>query len=82
MLTLTDRAVDALRRSTAAALRFDRDARIRLSRDGSMVRATFVHEGEAGDVVMVLDDGSEIFVAADLAGTIDAGDHDQLNVRP
>jgi hypothetical protein len=82
VVELTDRAMDALRRSAGAAVRFDREARIRLTRDGSVVRATFVHEGDAGDDVLALDDGSEIFVSPELVGTIDAGDHDQLTVRP
>jgi hypothetical protein len=82
MVGFTDRAVDALTRSAQAAARFDRDARIRLTREGSVVRASFVHEAEADDAVVDLADGSEVFVSADLDGTIDAGEHDQLTVRP
>jgi hypothetical protein len=82
VVEFTERAVDALRRSAHAAARFDADARIRLTREGSVVRAAFVHQAEAGDVVVALGDGPQILVAADIRGTIDAGDHDALIVRP
>jgi hypothetical protein len=81
VVEFTERAADALRRSAQAAARFDPDARIRLTRDGSLVHASFVHEPEAGDVVVGLVDGPQLLVAADVRGTIDAGDHDALIVR-
>ena len=82
MLGFTVRAAEALRRSAEAAERFDPDARIRLTRAGTAVRATFVHVAEAGDVAVKVPDGPEVLAAAGLEGTVDAGDHDTLSLRP
>lgn len=78
VVTFTDRAAASLARSADAAGRFDPGVRIRISREGTTVRASFVHEAEDGDAVVHMPDGSEVAVASDVHGTIDVGEHDTL----
>ena len=79
MVELTDRAVDALARSDAAARRFNPDARVRLAAgpSGDIV-AVLTDRAEVDDTVVRHDASFEIFVAAGIDGLIDAGDHDAL----
>jgi hypothetical protein len=77
MLTLTERAAEALAAADAAARRFNPDARVRV-RPGPGGVVTDLVEGPAageslrrfGDLELVLDDA--------LAGTLDAGEHNAL----
>jgi hypothetical protein len=83
MVEFTDWAIDILRRSDAAARRFDPDARVRLLRDGSGgVRFELTDEPAATDAV-VADLGFSLFVEQGLEGTVDVVEpHDQLILRP
>ena len=82
MITCTEWAGDILRRSVAAATRFDPGAGIRLARQGGGVvfaLATGPNEGDA----IVEGDGYVLWVEAGLAGTVDVVEpHDQLILRP
>jgi hypothetical protein len=83
VLAFTDWAIDILRRSDAAARRFNSDARVRLLRDGAGgVRFELTDERAATDSV-VDDHGFTLFVEEGLEGTVDVVEpHDQLILRP
>lgn len=81
MVRFTDRAAQALTRSDAAARRFNPDARVRLVPDpGRGVRAELVEAPQPGDRLHEVPDGPQVFVDAAIDGTIDAGDHDLLQL--
>ena len=82
MVTFTDRAVEALSLSHAAATRWDPDVQLRIVRKGAELAPALVSEPEDGDVPVAVGELT-VFVPADLEGTIDAGDHNDLVlVRP
>jgi len=77
MVELTPRAHDALLISQTAARRFDPEAHLRLTADGSTVRAVLASRPEPGDAVLEV--GSlTIFIASGVTGTVDAGEHNEL----
>jgi hypothetical protein len=82
VIELTPRARELLLTAAAAARRFDPEARIRLSRDGTGLRSSFAHEPEAGD--QTVEDGDLVlFVEAALEGVVDVIEpHDRLALRP
>src|SRR5204863_9008977 len=73
----TSRAQDALLASQTAARRFDPEAHIRLTADGATVRAVLASRPEPGDAVLEVG-ALTIFVASDVTGTVDAGEHNEL----
>ena len=77
MIRLTERAEEVLRRSVAAARRFDPGVGIRVARRGDEI-AFGLASGPAPDDATVEGDGFVLFVEAGLAGTVDALDHDKL----
>lgn len=81
MVELTERAREALVAADAAARRFNPLARIRLVRDGATVRAELADEPSPGDASLDLD-GLTLFVAEGVVGVVDAGDHNELTLRP
>ena len=82
MLEFSDWAIDILRRSNEAARRFNPDARVRLSRQGSGVKFALTDRAEAGD--RELDEhGFVLFVEEGIEGLVDVVEpHDQLVLRP
>lgn len=80
MVELTQRAREALTASQAAAVRFDPDVRLRLRVVGTgEIRSELVTGPTEGDEVLVAGE-LELFVEPGLRGTIDAGDHNQLQL--
>jgi hypothetical protein len=79
MVTLTDRARDALLGSLAAALRFDPNACLRVVRRDGALRVVFAEAPDPGDQVVSLGETSIGFEAG-ITGTIDAGEHNALAV--
>jgi Fe-S cluster assembly iron-binding protein IscA len=81
MIGFTDRAIEIIARSDAAARRFNPDARVRLSADGGGVRFELVDVPAPTDEI-VERDGFTIFVAEGLEGTVDVVEpHDRLILR-
>jgi hypothetical protein len=81
MIGFTDRAIEIIARSDAAARRFDPDARVRLSAAGADVRSELVDAPAPNDDV-VERDGFTFFVAAGLDGVVDVAEpHDRLVLR-
>ena len=82
MLELTDWAKDILRRSDAAARRFNPDARVRLARVAGVVQATLTDAPGAEDQVVDLD-GVTIYAEAGLTGLVDIEEpHDRVVLKP
>jgi hypothetical protein len=82
VITCTEWASDILRKSVAAAKRFDPSAGIRLARQGSGVVFALAAGPVDGDAV-VEGDGFVLWAEAGLAGTVDVVEpHDQLILRP
>jgi hypothetical protein len=79
VVTLTERAREALLGSIVAARRFDADAQLRVVRQGRGVRAVFAAEPDPADQLVELD-GTTILVEAGIDGTLDAGEHNELTV--
>jgi hypothetical protein len=79
MITLTDRARDALLGSLAAARRYDPSACLRVVRQDGAVRVVFAEAPDPEDQVVSLGETSIGFEAG-IAGTIDAGEHNALEV--
>ena len=79
MVTLTDRARDALLGSLAAARRFDPSASLRVVRQGGGVRVVFAETREPGDQQVDLGPATVGFEAG-IEGTVDAGEHNELTV--
>jgi len=79
MVTLTDRARDALLVSLAAARRFDPDTHLRVVRRDGSVRAVFVEAPDPADQVVDLG-GASIGFEPGIEGTLDAGEHNELTV--
>lgn len=81
MIELTERATQALLAADAAARRFNPEARIRIVSEGASVRAELADGPAPGDASLDLG-GLEVFVADGVAGVVDAGDHNELTLRP
>lgn len=83
MIGFTDRAIDLLARADTAARRFNPDARVRLSRDGDVVRFELTDEPRSDDQVVAHPTGFTLLVQAGLEGTVDVVEpHDRLVVHP
>ena len=81
MIGFTERAIEIIARSDAAARRFNPDARVRLSADGGDVRFELTDAPVPTDDV-VERDGFTLFVAAGLEGIVDVVEpHDRLVLR-
>jgi hypothetical protein len=81
-LAFTTWAEEILRRSHAAASRFNPSAKIRMHRVGGEVAFTLSDEGQEGDV-LVAGEGFELLVEPGLEGTVDVVEpHDRLILRP
>ena len=81
-LELTDWAKDILRRSDAAAKRFNPDARVRLARAAGVVQATLT-DAPAPDDQTIDVDGVTIYAEAGLAGLVDIEEpHDRVVLKP
>lgn len=79
VLTITERAADALRAADAAARRFNPEARVRLRvADGTLV-ADLVEGPAPGERTAALAD-VDIVVPEALDGTIDSGDHNTFEL--
>jgi hypothetical protein len=82
MLEITDWARDILRKSQAAAARFNPDAKVRLARVGGAVQSQLTDAPEPNDVEIDLG-GATLFVQAGLEGLIDIEEpHDRVVLRP
>jgi hypothetical protein len=79
VVTLTDRAREALLGSLAAAQRFDPSACLRVVRQDGAVGVVFAEAPDPDDQVVSLGEASIGFEAG-IAGTIDAGEHNVLEV--
>jgi hypothetical protein len=81
-IAFTEWATEILRRSHAAARRFNPAATVRLHRDGDGVAFTLTDEPAEGDE-RVAGDGFELLVERGLEGTVDVVEpHDRLILRP
>jgi hypothetical protein len=81
VVRFTERARQALVRSDAAARRLNTAARVRIVADpAGGVRAELTDSLEEGERLVRVDDDVEVVVPLDLAGLIDAGDHDALTL--
>jgi hypothetical protein len=77
VVTLTERALAALRASLEAARRFDPDPVLRVVRRDGGVHAIFVEQLDPLDERVDVG-GSTIGVESAIDGTIDAGEHNEL----
>jgi hypothetical protein len=77
MVEVTDRAREVIRRALEAARRFQSEAVIRVIGAPDGVLAILAEEPEPDDEAL----GDGAFAAAGLAGTLDAGEHDRLELR-
>lgn len=81
-ISFTEWAVDILRRTHAAARRFNPHATVRLRRTASGVEFALTDERDDRDEV-VRGDGFELLVEPGLEGTVDVVEpHDRLILRP
>jgi hypothetical protein len=81
-IAFTDWATEILRRTHAAARRYNPDATVRLQRRGDGVAFELTDEATEGDE-LVTGDGFELLVETGLEGTVDVVEpHDQLILRP
>ena len=74
MIEPTVRAAEVVAQSEAAARRFNPDARIRLSRDGTGVRFELTDAAAPGDETVACGD-VELLVEPGLDGVLDTGEH-------
>lgn len=82
MIEVTEWARDILRKSQAAAARFNPDARIRLARVGGMVQSQLTDSPRRDDVEVDLG-GTTLYVEAGLEGLIDIEEpHDRVVLKP
>jgi hypothetical protein len=79
VIELTPRAHQALAAADAAARRFNPEARVRLAYDQRGIRSELVEEPQPGDTLIEIG-GLPLFVESGLAGTVDAGDHNELTL--
>jgi hypothetical protein len=81
-IAFTEWATEILRRTHAAARRFNPEAMVRLQRRGDGVAFELTDERPEGDD-LVTGDGFELLVESGLEGTVDVVEpHDQLILRP
>lgn len=81
-MEITDWAKDILHKSQEAAVRFNPDAKIRLTETGAGVEAQLAPEPASGDQPVELGDMT-LYVEAGLDGMVDVQEpHDQLVLRP
>lgn len=79
---ITDWAKDILHKSQTAAVRFNPDAKIRLTETGGGVEAQLAAEPAPDDRPVELEDMT-LYVEAGLEGMVDVQEpHDQLVLRP
>ena len=82
MIEVTEWAKDILRKSQAAAARFNPDAKIRLARVGAAVQSQLTDRTQPDDVQVDLG-GAILYVEAGLDGLIDIEEpHDRVVLRP
>ena len=82
-IEFTDWAKDILRRSDAAARRFNPDARIRIARVGGSVQAVLTDEAQPGDTAAEVGEGVVVYVEAGLQGQVDIEEpHDHVVLKP
>ena len=82
-LEFSDWARDILRRSDAAARRFNPDARVRLARIGGVVQATLTDSPDPGDQVLSVGEGVTVYAEAGLDGLVDIEEpHDRVVLKP
>jgi hypothetical protein len=82
VLEFTEWATEILRRTHAAARRFNADATVRLRRTPGGIAFDLTDERQAGDRV-VTREGFELWVEPGLEGTVDVVEpHDRLILRP
>jgi hypothetical protein len=79
VVTLTERAREALVTSYVAARRIDPEANLRIERHAGGVWAVFAAEADPADQLVDLGE-MVIGVEAGIAGTIDVGEHNELTV--
>ncbi|MEX1047576.1 MAG: hypothetical protein WD757_07530 [Actinomycetota bacterium] len=83
MIELTDWAREILSKSSAAARRFNPDAKVRLVRTNDGAEALLTDEPGPNDEVVELPDGGELFVQAGIEGLVDVEEpHDRIVLRP
>lgn len=81
-MEITDWAKDILHKSQEAAVRFNPDAKIRLTKTRAGVEAQLAPEPASGDQLVELEDMT-LYVEAGLDGMVDVQEpHDQLVLRP
>ena len=80
MIELTERAREVFRKASEAARRFQPDARIRLRAEGGSVIFSLADVAAADEVSIDVDD-VPLVVQRGLDGTVDAGDHDRLELH-
>jgi hypothetical protein len=77
MIVVTPAALEVLRMASAAAVRFNPEAKVRIRRVGSGVGFELADEIEATDQRVVA--GSFVLLAeAGIAGTVDVAEHNEL----
>ncbi len=82
MIELSDWAQEILRRSQAAAIRFNPKAKLRLADEGGSARAGLTEDPHPDDQ-QVAGDGFTLYVQAGLEGLVDVIEpHDQIVLRP
>jgi hypothetical protein len=82
VIEVTDWARDILRRSQAAASRFDPGATIRVARTDAGVQAMLAERPDPGDQAVDID-GITVYVEDGLEGLVDVEEpHDRLVLRP
>ena len=79
-IAFTDRAREVIARADEAARRLNPDARVRLAEVKGALFSLLSEGPEEGDQAVEVGDAT-VFVAAGIAGTIDAGEHDRLVLR-
>ncbi|MEX0989215.1 MAG: hypothetical protein WD206_02825 [Actinomycetota bacterium] len=81
MIGFSERAIEALARSAAAARRFNPDARLRIAPDAAGVALSITDGPEPGDDT-VERDGFTLYLASGLDGTLDIAEpHDTFVIR-
>jgi hypothetical protein len=81
MISFTERALEVLHAATSAAARFDPNARVRVCRNGEGVVFELT-DAPGPDDVPVDAEGVVVLVEGGLSGTVDAGEHNELVLRP
>lgn len=83
MIEMTDWALEILSKSSAAARRFNPDARVRLVGTNGGAEAQLTDEPDPKDEIVELPGGGELFVQPGLEGLVDVEEpHDRIVLRP